>query len=332
MSGNEKTTKRSIDRGVLIIQLQALAQELRRTPTFKEVEAARRERKCDSVKAFQRTFGSWSNALRAAKLPLNLKQEFSREELLNQLRDLGKSLGGVVQERDIIAASRAGKCARAATFRRGFGNLRTALEEARVLFNQKLSRQLLLDHLRNLAKEIGRPPTRADVEKAQRAGKGPSSFGYYREFGGMDGARRAAGLVAKLKRPKQYSREELLTQLRSLAQKLGRTPTARDVEAASSRGECASSKTFTIRFGTYNSAVESLGLKINQPRPYGRGQLIAQLQELTRKLGKLPSQKELRQASKAKLCAGETTFRYHFGTITAAREAARCDLVLKRMG
>ena len=332
MNGNKRTTQEPIIPGVLILQLQALAQELKRTPTFKDLEAARRKGKCHSMTAFLRTFGTWSNALRVAKLPLNENQEFSREQLLDQLRDLGKSMGGVVRKRDVTAASRAGKCARLVTFRRGFGTLRRALEEAEVLFNQKSSRRLLLDHLWNLAKEIGRPPSRVDVEKAHRAGKGPSFHGYYREFGGMIGARKAAGFVQKLEKPKQYSREKLLTQLRSLAQELGRTPTLADISAACSKGECASPKRFIVCFGSYNAAVQVIGLKVNRPGPYERSQLISQLQELTRTLGKLPSNKDLRRASKAKLCASAATFENYFGTVTAARDAARCDLVLKRVG
>lgn len=334
MNGNKRITQRPIVPGVLILQLQALAQELKRTPTFKDLEAVRRKSKskCHSVTAFLRTFGTWSNALRAAKLPLNEKQEFSREQLLDQLRDLGQSLGGVVRKRDVTAASRAGVCARPVTFRRAFGTLRRALEEAAVLYNQKSSRRLLIDHLRNLAKEIGRPPSRIDVEKAHRAGKGPSFAGYYREFGGMILARKAAGFAQKLERRKQYSREKLLTQLRSLAQELRRTPTLADISAACSKGECWSPKIFIECFGSYNAAVQVIGLKVNRPGPYKRGQLIAQLQELTRKLGKLPSNKDLRRASKARLCASAATFENYFGTVTAARDAARCDLVLKRMG
>jgi hypothetical protein len=332
MSNKRRTTRRPVIPGVLILEVQALAQELKRTPTCKDLEAARRKAKCHSMDAFLRIFGSWSNALRAAKLPLNEKQEFSREHLLDQLRDLGKSLGGVVRKRDVTAASRAGNCARPVTFRRGFGTLRRALEEAEVLFHQKASRRLLVDHLRNLAKEIGRPPSRVDVDRAHRSGKGPSYAGYWREFRGMIGARKAAGFAQKLERPRQYSREQILTQLRSLAEELGRTPTLADIYAACSKGKCASPKIFIEYFGSYNAAVQVIGLKLNRPSRYRRGQLIAQLQDLTRKLGKLPSNKDLRRASKEGLCASARTFENYFGTVTAARDAARCDLVLERMG
>ena len=87
-------TKRSpILKSVAIHQLQALALELKRTPTTKDVAVAARQKKCPPLEVLKRMFGSFRDALRAARLPLDTMQEFSKQELVSQLQDLSQALG-----------------------------------------------------------------------------------------------------------------------------------------------------------------------------------------------------------------------------------------------
>ena len=107
-------------RAVLIQELHDLAQELGRSPTRKEIRRAFQEGKTHSEPTYYRVFGSFVNALQAARLPLNYDQPFAREELIEQLQNLSMALGRTPSEIDVRRVSQAGACARPNTFKRVF--------------------------------------------------------------------------------------------------------------------------------------------------------------------------------------------------------------------
>jgi hypothetical protein len=72
-------------------------------------------------------FGSWRKALEAAGLPLDPRRMgYSREELLEHLRDLAETLGRTPTIGDVNAAD--GPCGK--TYRNQFGKWSAALAEA----------------------------------------------------------------------------------------------------------------------------------------------------------------------------------------------------------
>lgn len=67
-----------------------------------------------------------------------------------------------------------------------------------------------------------------------------------------------------MKRSNTYSDEELLQALVDAAQKLGRTPSRRDLKDL----ECADAETYRARFESYNNAVVAAGLEPNVTLPF----------------------------------------------------------------
>jgi hypothetical protein len=87
-----------------------------------------------------------------------------------------------------------------------------------------------------------------------------------RRVGFADVAALAAAIGAKpyAASAKRRTDADMLSELRSLAERLGRTPTHRDIEG---RGDVASAAGFRLRFGSYTEACRRAGLPLNLPRP-----------------------------------------------------------------
>jgi hypothetical protein len=100
-------------------------------------------------------------------------------------------------------------------------------------------------------------------------------------FGSWNNAKRAAGLV-----PRRFAtKEELLGCLRELGERIGRTPTAKDVDAH--RGLVPSKSLYWHTFGSLTNALREAGFDV----PVGEERLeraIEQGEELAQKLGRLP--------------------------------------------
>ena len=110
-------------------------------------------------------------------------------------------------------------------------------------------------------------------------------------FGTWNAAKRAAGLT-----PRRFiSRDELLEQLRELGQELGRTPTARDLDA--NRKRMASKSLIWHTFGSLTEALREAGFDV----PVGDEKLERAVEhgaELARELGRLPKMADWKEARK----------------------------------
>src|SRR3712207_5007947 len=111
-------------------------------------------------------------------------------------------------------------------------------------------------------------------------------------FWRWNAAKRRAGLV-----PRRFAtREELLSVLRELGQELGRTPTAKDLEAR--RGAIPSKSLFWHTFGSLSAALREAGFDV----PVGEERVeraIEQGAELARRLGRLPRFQDWADARRA---------------------------------
>src|SRR5215472_1184709 len=88
-------------KSVAIHQLRELAVEIGKTPTVNDIVAAARHKKCPPMSTINELFGGIRAAITEARLPPQRNQEFTREQLVEQLRDLSKALGRHVTRRDI---------------------------------------------------------------------------------------------------------------------------------------------------------------------------------------------------------------------------------------
>lgn len=105
----------------------------------------------------------------------------------------------------------------------------------------------LIQSLQELAKDLDRSPTVADVRNL--AEKLPDVSTFERRFGSWNDALKAAGMEGAHDR----SDDAILQQLAALLVRLGRAPTKREVDADSS---VASSGLYTKRFGKFSLAID----------------------------------------------------------------------------
>jgi phage terminase small subunit len=246
-----------LDRAQMIADLQRLAEELGRTPGQVDIEEASKRGNCASPSSYARVFGSLSSAQEAAELSPR-RQERSREQLLDDLRKLAAELGRTPSAWDIGEASKRGKFASANMYHRTFGSLVAAQAAAGLVPNVlRRTREQLLDDLRKLAEELGRTPSYADIEEASKRGKFASANTYHKTFGSLVAAQTAAGLAPNVLR---RTREQLLDDLRKLAEELGRTPSFADIAEACKLGKRASANSYYRAFGSLSAALDAANL------------------------------------------------------------------------
>ena len=149
-----------------------------------------------------------------------------------------------------------------------------ALAEFRAGIRRRYTDEQILEQLRASAERLGRSPTMREFAADPDAEVHPQTV--IEHFGTWNAAKRAAGLT-----PRRFiSREELLDQLRGLGAELGRTPTARDVEAT---GAAIASKSLIWHtFGSLTAALKEAGFDV----PVGEERLeraVAEGAELARR-------------------------------------------------
>ena len=119
---------------------------------------------------------------------------------------------------------------------------------------------------------------------------------------------------------RRYSDEQILEQLRASADRLGRSPTMREF-AADPEAE-VHPQTVIEHFGTWNAAKRAAGLT---PRRFiSRDELLDQLRELGRELGRTPTAHDL--DANRKRVASKSLIWHTFGSLTAALREAGFDV------
>ena len=249
-------------------------------------------------------------------------KRYTDEYLLDHLRELAAQIGRTPTRRDIDNAG----IVKIYLYTNRFGKLGKAQKAAGLVPSKrkivkKYSDEYLLNHLRELAAQLGKTPTESDIKKA---GKG-CCLTYRLRFGGIDKAMKAVGLVPNKRgrRPKytnnenNYSDEDLLNHLRELSIQLGRTPSKRRIDNAGK----VKYYLYLKRFGKFGNAQEAAGLVPNKKGKYLKysdEDLLKHLKELSEKLGKTPSCNDLDEAGKG--C--HAIYIRHFGNINNAQKAA----------
>jgi hypothetical protein len=144
---------------------------------------------------------------------------------------------------------------------------------------RRYSDEEILEQLRESAKRLGRSPTMKEFADDPDTTVHPQTV--IEHFGSWNKAKRLAGLV-----PRRFAtREELLGLLRELGERLGRVPTAKDVDA--NRGWMPSKSLYWHTFGSLTNALKEAGFDV----PVGEERLeraIEQGAEMAVWLGRLP--------------------------------------------
>jgi len=148
----------------------------------------------------------------------------------------------------------------------------------------------ILSELRACAERVGRAPTMKEFAADPETAVHPQTV--IEHFGTWNAAQRSAGLV-----PRRFAtREELVALLRALGDDLGRTPTARDIDAR--RGRMPSKSLYWHTFGSLSNALREAGYDV----AVGEERLeraLAQGAVLARHLGRLPRFADWAEARRA---------------------------------
>ncbi len=244
---------------------------------------------------------------------------YSASQLLDILHDLAAELGRSPTVNEIRARPGAPS---PRTFANHFGSWNGALTAAGLQTRPRVptyTAEQLLHILRDLAAQLGRPPT-VDEMLARRGVPSPRTYASH--FGNWNKALEAAGLEP---RPGTgdlvYSDEHLLNTLRDLADELGHSPTVDEMLA---RPGLPAPQTYINRFGSWNAALEAAGLKTRRRTAiYTDEQLLQALRDLAAELGQPPSASEM-LARRDLPSPG--AYQGHFGTWSKALAAAGVDV------
>src|SRR2546423_4322398 len=129
-----------------------------------------------------------------------------------------------------------------------------ALASFQAGLRKRYSDEQILDELRASAERLGRSPTMREFAADPETTVHPQTV--IEHFGSWNAAKREAGLV-----PRRFAtRAELLGLLRRLGDELGRTPSARDLDAR--RGSMPSKSLYWHTFGSLSSALREAGFDV----------------------------------------------------------------------
>ena len=154
-----------------------------------------------------------------------------------------------------------------------------ALAEFQAGIRKRYSNEEILEQLRGSAERLGRSPTMREFEQDRETTVHPQTV--IQHFGSWNDAKRQAGLV-----PRRFARpDELVRLLRDLGERLGRPPTARDLDEH--RDSMPSKSLYWHTFGSLKNALREAGFDV----PLGEERLDRAIEQgvaLARKLGRLP--------------------------------------------
>ncbi len=259
---------------------------------------------------YYREFGSWNEALNAAGLLTNHRNDVPDEELIDELRRVATTLDRTprfedVEEYGMFSAS---------TYMRRWGSWPDAKEAAGLRRETRTSRRIerseLLDALDELAREVGKAPTQEEMNELGRFSQRP----YYREWGSWAEALRAGGFEPN--HENGYNEDELVDALRELADELGHTPARWEMDE---KGEF-SSDPYIRAFGTWTEAWDAAGLEPRAwyPKRATERELIESIHALAEELDRVPTRQEMVEHGPY----SREPFLRTFGSWSAALEAA----------
>jgi Homing endonuclease associated repeat len=154
-----------------------------------------------------------------------------------------------------------------------------ALASFQAGIRKRYSDAQIIEELQACAARLKRSPTMREFTADPETSVHPQTV--IEHFGSWNEAKRAAGLV-----PRRFAtREELVGLLRELGAELGRTPTAKDLDAR--RGSMPSKSLYWHTFGSLSSALREAGFDV----PVGEERLERAIDHgvaLARRLGRLP--------------------------------------------
>jgi HNH endonuclease len=165
-----------------------------------------------------------------------------------------------------------------------------ALAEFQAGIRKRYSNEEILEQLRASAERLGRSPTMREFEQDTATTVHPQTV--IQHFGSWNDAKRQAGLV-----PRRFAEPaDLIRLLRELGEKLGRPPTAKDLDEH--RASMPSKSLYWHMFGSLKNALREAGFDV----PVGEERLERAIEQgvaIARAMGRLPKFADWKQSRRA---------------------------------
>lgn len=225
---------------------------------------------------------------------------YSDDELIDMIKNLGVKLNKTPTLQDLKNEK---DYPHISVFRKRFGTWNDILELAGFKKNKIIKSYTddeLIELLQKLANELGRTPTKRDMNKSKGY---PSYATYYYRFGNWNNALQKAGL--EINEVLEYTDDELINYLQKLHEKLGKVPTIYDMD--NEKGFPYYSA-YLRRFDSWENALQKANIEYFK---LTKEFLISDLQRFYEENGHIPTAKEI---NKANGYFTERCYSNHFGT------------------
>lgn len=296
---------RQAKRDSLLDELQQIADKKGASPTLSDIDDCN----WGSPTTFKSVFDSWQDAVEAIDHEPQ-RRKLSEEELLAELQRLRIELGRIPRQDDVPDRARYSKSA----YRNHFGCWNEALIAAgfEPTKRNKIPESELLEELERVATQLSESPTREEFDQHGEF----CSQTYTNRFGSWNDALEAVGCDPN--RDVDFSADDLIRELREMADRLDKPPSANDVKELSEYGLSA----YEREFGSWTKALKIAGTGTNQPHSISDERLLSSLQELATDLGSTPTVVENRKWGEYSFGAYQNSF----GSWNNALRTAGLDL------
>jgi hypothetical protein len=233
-----------------ILAIKTLANTLGRTPSSRDY---RKYKIKPSISVVQKLFGSWSSALEQVNLEPITIVKYSKEDVIAALISYYNATGKVPRYNDISNPG-------STTAEKHFGSWNAAIEAAGLtpnLLKNIYTKENIIEALVTFYKEEKKVPLYSDFAN----NKYPSSTTVCRYFGSWNEAIKIAGFRPVLE-VDVYNKDSIILAIKKFTALNGRVPTYEDFKHSE---EYPSPTTVRRYFSTWNTAIESAGLKPNEP-------------------------------------------------------------------
>lgn len=240
--------ERNVDDSDLVDEIQRLKKELEKVPTTSEMDQYGRF----AVTTYNRSFGSWNEALQEAGFAPNNRNDIPKSELL---REINRLADGINHTPTAVEMEKDGEFGWA-TYKTTFESWNAALREAGFDVNNRtdIPQSELVTELKSIQEQVGRTLGRRDMD---RYGQFDSTT-YMSTFDTWNEALKAADIEPTERR--DIPRSDLIEELKRLDEELGRTPTRSDMN----ENGAFSGSVYRQRFGSWSSAIVMSGFNPNK--------------------------------------------------------------------
>ncbi|WP_434576979.1 homing endonuclease associated repeat-containing protein [Thermoanaerobacterium thermosaccharolyticum] len=233
---------------------------------------------------FTRRWGTWSNTLKAAKVPVRASfKSLSDDEMLDRLIEVCKTLGRVPKRLEFSKYGLPSPTTYIEHFGMSAANL---LKKHGYIFiysfRKNMSEQQLIDELKEIVRLLGHVPSISEIDRLAKNSIYSSSFIYRKFFGSWNNALKKAGFEPNSEALKGLSDEEIMNIAKKIYEAYGTLNAKLMVKHGVTKSQIE-------RHGGMIRLKKALNIPCNDRTKYTKDDCINGLNEAYQYFGHLPS-------------------------------------------